>query len=131
MLWSKICFKRNSCWKIYEVRYERGILIDANSGPLRYVLWRCGSICHQPLTINFSLTKLFIHLLIYLQRKTFDFFYSNKKRLRYTVHWAWLLVRPSNILITRSSWQMASGHAEEFQPKFVAFHFDKRLKYFS
>ena len=24
--------------------------IDANSGPLRYVLWCCGSICHQPFT---------------------------------------------------------------------------------
>ena len=25
-----------------------GISIDADSGPLRYVLWCCGGICHQP-----------------------------------------------------------------------------------
>ena len=29
---------------------ERGISIDADSGPLRYVLWCCGGICHQLLT---------------------------------------------------------------------------------
>ena len=29
---------------------ERGISIDADSGPPRYVLWCCGSICHQLLT---------------------------------------------------------------------------------
>jgi len=27
-----------------------GILIDTDSGPLRYVLWCCGSICHQLFT---------------------------------------------------------------------------------
>ena len=27
-----------------------GILIDADSGPPRYVLWCCGGICHQVLT---------------------------------------------------------------------------------
>ena len=27
-----------------------GISIDADSGPLRHVLWCCGSICHQLLT---------------------------------------------------------------------------------
>ena len=27
-----------------------GISIDADSGPLRYVLWCCGSICHQLFT---------------------------------------------------------------------------------
>ena len=29
---------------------ERGISIDTDSGPLRYVLWCCGSICHQLFT---------------------------------------------------------------------------------
>ena len=38
-------------WKFYEVRSERGISIDADSGPPRYVLWCCGGICHQPDTI--------------------------------------------------------------------------------
>ena len=38
-------------WKFYEVRSERGISIDADSGPPRYVIWCCGGICHQPDTI--------------------------------------------------------------------------------
>ena len=29
---------------------KRGISIDADSGPPSYVLWCCGSICHQLLT---------------------------------------------------------------------------------
>ena len=29
---------------------KEGISIDADSGPLRYVLWSSGSICHQPFT---------------------------------------------------------------------------------
>ena len=29
---------------------ERGIPIDADSGPHKYVVWCCGRICHQPFT---------------------------------------------------------------------------------
>ena len=47
VLWCKIYFIRNIFWKFYEVRSKMGVSIDANSGPLRYVLWYCGSICHQ------------------------------------------------------------------------------------
>ena len=32
------------------LKTSEGISIDADSGPLRYVLWCCGSICHQLLT---------------------------------------------------------------------------------
>ena len=37
-LWNQIYLIKNSFWKFYEVRSERGILIDADSGPLGYVL---------------------------------------------------------------------------------------------
>ena len=50
VLWSKFYFIRNSFWIVYDVRSERGISIDADSGPLRYVLWCCDDICHQPFT---------------------------------------------------------------------------------
>ena len=45
-LWNKLYFIENSFWKLYEVRSE----IDADSGPLGYVLWCCGSRSWEELT---------------------------------------------------------------------------------
>ena len=42
-LWNKIYFKKTVLKKFYEVRSERGILIDTDSGSHGYVLWCCGS----------------------------------------------------------------------------------------
>ena len=44
LVWKKLLLK------FYEVRSERGVSIDSDSGPPRYVLWCCGGICHQVLT---------------------------------------------------------------------------------
>ena len=52
VLWSKIYFTRNSFWKSYEVKAERGgFQLMQILGLLgMYLLWCCGSICHQLLT---------------------------------------------------------------------------------
>ena len=44
------CSWKKLLLKFYEVRSERGVSIDSDSGPPRYVLWCCGGICHQALT---------------------------------------------------------------------------------
>ena len=49
-LWNTIYFRKNSFVQFYELRSERGISIDADSGPPRYLLWCCGGICHELLT---------------------------------------------------------------------------------
>ena len=78
VLWSKIYFIRNSFWKFYEVRSERGISIDANSGTLRYVLWCCGSICHQ--LLNFIQIGYDLYALSWFKcdfKKTSDLLWRN------------------------------------------------------
>ena len=45
---------KNSFWKVYEMRSERE---DADSGPLRHVLWWCGSICHQYFTFILTILR--------------------------------------------------------------------------
>ena len=50
LLWSKSYFIRNSIWIFFKWGLKVGISIDADSGPLRYLLWSCSSICYQPFT---------------------------------------------------------------------------------
>ena len=47
---SNFFFMSKLCFTIFTFRgtFKGGILIDADSDPLSYVLWCCGSICHQP-----------------------------------------------------------------------------------
>ena len=49
-LWSKIYFIKTVFENFMKWGLKGGISIDANYGPLRYVLWPCGSICHQLFT---------------------------------------------------------------------------------
>ena len=68
------------------------IAIDADSGPLRYVLWCCGSICHQLFTfiqIGCGHTKLKCHVLKYVCKKINVFFDLPSRNffLNFFVNW--------------------------------------------
>ena len=47
------------------------ISIDADSGPLRYLLWWCGSICHQPFTFFQIVSGHTVHKIFSRSRKLF------------------------------------------------------------
>ena len=50
VLWSKIYFIKTVFENFMKWGLKGGISIDADSGPLRYVLWCWGNICHQLFT---------------------------------------------------------------------------------
>ena len=74
VLWSKIYFIKILFENFMKWGLKGGISFDADSGPFRYVLWCCGSICYQLFTFiwicfGHTVTNKF-PIVIFLNEKT-------------------------------------------------------------